>query len=103
MKLRLIADYDHEKKQPRATPVEHYKKCPSCGCRDLIEVRPDILCASCDWNSIAWDVSHGAMDDLQNAAKEFGLTILEPLASVHRARNTWRSELQLPTLSVGEA
>lgn len=68
MKLRTIEGL--EKTATRTNPVDYFKKCPSCGERDLIHLNPDVLCSSCDWDSLAWDVSRGAMDDLNRAAKE---------------------------------
>ena len=45
-------------------------KCPNCGGRNLIHLNPEVLCSSCDWDSLALDVSRGAMDDLDQAVKE---------------------------------
>ncbi len=51
-------------------PVDHFKKCPKCGDSELIKVGPDVLCSLCDWDSLAWDVSRGGMDDLNAATVE---------------------------------
>ena len=78
MKLQLLSQVQtFETKKKRVTPVEHFKKCPACGCKDLIDLRPDVLCSSCDWDSTAWDVSRGGMDNLIGAAKEFGFQTME--------------------------
>jgi len=79
MKLQLIGCPTQEKKKSRSKPVDHFKKCPACGCNDLIEVTPDVLCSRCDWDSTAWDVSRGGMDNLYSAAKEFGFRIMESI------------------------
>ncbi len=70
MKMELRTIEVVEKTAKRTKPVDYFKKCPKCGDRDLIHLNPDILCSSCDWDSLAWDVSRGAMDDLNQAAKE---------------------------------
>lgn len=70
MKLSLKTKNDSEKTSKRTKPVDHFKKCPQCGATDLIQINPDVLCSSCDWDSTAWDVSRGAMDNLELAAKE---------------------------------
>lgn len=78
MKLQLIPRPTQERKK-RVKPVDHFQKCPACGCKELIDVKPDVLCSRCDWDSTAWDVSRGGMDNLYSAAKEFGFPIMEPL------------------------
>lgn len=70
MKMELRTIEGIEKTAKRTKPVDYFKKCPKCGDRDLIHLNPDVLCSSCDWDSLAWDVSRGAMDDLDQAAKE---------------------------------
>ncbi len=70
MKLELRTIEVLEKTTKRTMPVDYFKKCPKCGDLDLIHLNPDVLCSSCDWDSLAWDVSRGAMDDLDRAAKE---------------------------------
>jgi hypothetical protein len=61
----------------RKKAVDHFKKCPSCGNKELHEVGPDLICFDCCWDSTAWDVSQGGMDYLFVAAKEFGLKSFE--------------------------
>lgn len=70
MKLELRTKEGLEKTAKRTKPVDYFKKCPNCGGRNLIHLNPDVLCSSCDWDSLAWDVSRGAMDDLDQAVKE---------------------------------
>lgn len=60
-----------DRKQARIKPNRHFMKCPTCGCIGLISVGPDVLCSNCDWDSTAWDVSRGAMDNLFRAIREF--------------------------------
>jgi hypothetical protein len=79
MKLELIASGTEKRK--RVKPVDHFKKCPACGCKELIDVSPDVLCASCDWDSTLWDVCRGGMESPAAAAREFGFTTLRPVAS----------------------
>ena len=79
MKLRLIASQTTVSKEPRVKPVDHFKKCPACGCKELIEVNPDVLCSRCDWDSTAWDVSRGGVDNLFSAAKEFGFPVMQSI------------------------
>jgi hypothetical protein len=76
MKLLLIPSPVQERKK-RVKPVDHFQKCPACGCKELIDVKPDVLCSLCDWDSTAWDVSRGGMDNLHSAAKEFGFSVME--------------------------
>ena len=56
----------------RIKPVDHFSNCPQCGCKDLLDVNPDVACMKCDWDSTSWDVSRGGMDSLGKAAREFG-------------------------------
>lgn len=70
MKMSLRTIKVQESTAKRTKPVDHFKKCPKCGDRDLIQLDPDVLCSSCDWDSLAWDVSRGAMNDLEQAARE---------------------------------
>lgn len=77
MKLQLIATQRQERTVPRVKPIDHFKKCPSRGCKELIDVSPDVLCSDCNWESTVWDVSRGAMDNIFGAAKEFGFQIME--------------------------
>ncbi|MFZ4402496.1 MAG: hypothetical protein ACOYOK_00200 [Pseudobdellovibrionaceae bacterium] len=70
MKVELRTVDIFEKAEKRTKPVDYFKKCPKCGDCDLIHFIPDVLCSSCDWDSLAWDVSRGGMDDLNQAAKE---------------------------------
>ena len=81
MTLKLIATQTRSRKAPRVKPVDHFKKCPACGCKQLIDVSPDVLCSSCDWDSIAWDVSRGGMNNPIAAAREFGFHLVAPIAS----------------------
>lgn len=71
MKVLLELNNKQTKSKKRTRPVDHFKKCPKCGDSELIKMGPDVLCSSCDWDSLAWDVSRGAMDDLGAAAVEF--------------------------------
>ncbi len=77
MKLQLIGRPVPGESGPRLMPVNHFKKCPACGCAELIESKPDVLCTECNWDSTAWDVSRGGMDNLYSAAKEFGIPVME--------------------------
>lgn len=70
MKIELLTKTEQITVKRRTRPVDYFKKCPKCGEKELIHVEADLLCTSCDWDSLAWDVSRGAMDDLQSAAKE---------------------------------
>ena len=80
MKLQPIASQTSERSKPRMKPVDHFQKCPACGCKELIDVKPDVLCSVCDWDSAAWDVGRGGMDNLFTAAKEFGFPVMETVA-----------------------
>jgi hypothetical protein len=71
MKVKLKAQFELGKPAIRTKPVDYFKRCPQCGEQELICLDPDVLCSSCDWDSLAWDVSRGAMDDLALAADEF--------------------------------
>lgn len=86
MKLQLISGSAQDRKKARVKPVDHFQKCPACGSKDLIEVRPDVLCSGCDWNSTLWDVSQGAMDNLFIAAKEFGFPVMNAVQGAESAR-----------------
>jgi hypothetical protein len=33
-------------------PVDVFKECPRCHCKELIPVMGDVLCSSCSWDSI---------------------------------------------------
>ncbi len=70
MRIELLTVMTGEEKKKRTKPVDHFKGCPRCG-NKVIAVDRDVICSSCDWDSTAWDVSRGAMDDLGRAAKEF--------------------------------
>ncbi|MBX9768888.1 MAG: hypothetical protein K2X47_16565 [Bdellovibrionales bacterium] len=41
-----------------------FHKCPSCGSSSIYEIDTDALCLDCPWDSAAWSVASGAMDDL---------------------------------------
>jgi len=69
MKLEMICTTEQVIKRPKK-PIEHFKKCPACG-DALIPVDPDVICSTCSWDSTAWHVSTGAMDNLGAAAREF--------------------------------
>ncbi|MGE0633881.1 MAG: hypothetical protein AB7O96_15810 [Pseudobdellovibrionaceae bacterium] len=66
MKLRLMLQNEYKQK----SAIEHFKKCPACGEKNLIECNPEVICSRCDWTSCAWSVSRGAMDNLFSAALE---------------------------------
>jgi hypothetical protein len=66
MQLRQTVNTDSKSKNA----VEHFKKCPACGDTCLIEVKPEVLCSKCDWNSIIWSVSRGSMDNIFAASIE---------------------------------
>lgn len=86
MQLRTIERLD--KKAKRIKPVDYFRKCPKCASPDLIHLHPDVLCSSCDWDSLAWDVSQGAMDDLVQAAKE--MFIPNPILKANQSKtNAW--------------
>ena len=70
MKLALVHGFDQTANRPK-TPIDHFKKCPACGDKELIQIDPDVVCSSCNWDSTAWHVSAGGMDDLKAAAREF--------------------------------
>ena len=70
MKIELKTQTITESKAKRTKPVDFFKKCPKCGDKDLIHLDPDVLCTSCDWDSLLWDVSRGSMNDLEQAARE---------------------------------
>lgn len=96
MKLQLIAG-PMQFREPRTKPVDHFHKCPACGCKDLIQINPDVLCSECDWDSTAWDVSRGGMDSLFSAANEFGfkvLTLAEEQASQKSELNDFEKSTQ---------
>ena len=67
MKLQLLAIQTQEKPK---NATAHFKKCPACGNKNLIELEPEVLCGSCDWTSCSWSVSRGAMDNLHAAAAQ---------------------------------
>ena len=69
MKLSLIQGCDQPASRPKK-PIDHFKCCPRCGDKDLINVNPDIVCSRCDWDSTAWHVAQGGMDDLRGAERE---------------------------------
>ena len=33
-------------------PADVFKKCPRCGCAEMIRVEGDVLCSNCTWDSI---------------------------------------------------
>lgn len=70
MKMSLRTVCGTEKPVKRTTPMDHFKKCPKCGDKNLIAINPDVLCSVCDWDSLSWDVSRGAMNNLEQAARE---------------------------------
>ena len=70
MEMKLCALEEPKTAKKRTRPVDYFKKCPKCGEKELIKLDPDVLCSSCDWDSLAWDVSRGAMDNITQAAKE---------------------------------
>ena len=70
--MHLSLCFNHQKlEEVRCKPVDRFKHCPACGCKHLIRLDPDVVCSQCDWNSAAWDVNQGSMDNLLRAAKEF--------------------------------
>src|ERR1700739_4650418 len=69
MKLELICTPNQVSERPKK-PIDHFKKCPACG-GELIPLDPDVLCSKCSWDSAAWHVSNGGMDDIFRAAREF--------------------------------
>lgn len=99
MKMSLRTIDVKEKPAKRATPVDHFKKCPKCGNKDLIQLDPDVLCSSCDWDSLAWDVSRGAMDDLEQAAREIFKTKPVLMASQLKSNASNTSEAKSNDLS----
>lgn len=80
MKLQLVCAPSQERRKKRVKAIDHFKKCPACGCTSLIDVSPDVVCSRCDWLSAAWDVQRGGMDNPIAAAKEFGFVTFEPIA-----------------------
>ncbi len=48
------------------------KNCPKCFSVNLLHMAPDLLCLNCDWDSAAYYVNIGAMDNLRAAAGEHG-------------------------------
>lgn len=48
------------------------KKCRKCLSANLLRMAPDVFCLDCDWNSVAYYVSIGAMDNFRAAAGEHG-------------------------------
>lgn len=70
-----------EQLSTRLTPVEHFKKCPNCGCDELTPIGPDVVCLECCWDSTAWDVQQGGMDNVFYAAKEYGFNTLYSVPS----------------------
>ena len=71
MKMLLQTNNQQTRSKKRTRPVDHFKKCPKCGDSELIKMGPDVLCSSCDWDSLVWDVSRGGMDDLNAASMEY--------------------------------
>lgn len=82
MKVLLEPNNKQTKSKKRTRPVDHFKKCPKCGDSELIQMGPDVLCSACDWDSLAWDVSRGGMDDLGAAAVEFFTSTSKQVKSV---------------------
>lgn len=71
---------DHKlKAKPRKTPLDHFKQCPQCGDSELTPIGPDVVCMECCWDSTAWDVSQGGMDNAFYAAKEYGFNFLSSI------------------------
>ncbi len=99
MELRLIATQTILKEDPRLKPVDHFQKCPACGCKELIHVSPDVVCSHCDWDSTAWDVSRGGMDNVFTAAHEFGIPVMET-APINDESGLPPNEANQPELNV---
>jgi hypothetical protein len=70
MKLKVLQTSESKVRRPKK-PVDHIKKCPACGDKDLIVLDPDVLCSKCSWDSTFWHVAAGGMDNLEVAAREF--------------------------------
>jgi hypothetical protein len=79
--MRLISKLDSNEVKQRIQPADYFKKCPSCGGEELQAVGPDLICIDCCWDSTAWDVRRGAMDNVFIAAKEFGFATLNTVSS----------------------
>lgn len=100
MKLQLICTASQERRKKRVKPVDHFEKCPACGCADLIDVSPDVVCSRCDWLSAAWDVERGGMDNPIIAAREFGFTRLTPIQGSDEPTKTTTTKFQPTKTSV---
>lgn len=74
MEIKLYDLKEQKNTKDRTSPVEYFNQCPRCHERKLIKVFPDVLCSTCDWDSLAWDVSRGAMDNITQAVKEVFVT-----------------------------
>ena len=48
-------------------PTKSFKKCPACGCKELLPVGVDVLCGACDWGSMQSHVDSGGMDNIFSA------------------------------------
>ena len=56
MKLRLLNTIDNERKYEKNRnhkPVDVFHSCPYCESAQLIKFEEEVICQSCDWNSIA--------------------------------------------------
>lgn len=49
-------------------PSEAFTKCPSCFGRRLLIVGIDVICSSCDWNSIEAFAEAGGLDYWESLA-----------------------------------
>jgi hypothetical protein len=72
--MTLMLILNAERKPKRVKPIDHFSHCPACGCAELIDAGPDVLCLECDWDSTLWDVGRGGMNNLRLAAREFGFS-----------------------------
>lgn len=50
---------DLNNSQNLRTAESVFKKCPHCGCKDLLKFEVDLFCSACDWDSILYDVNSG--------------------------------------------
>ena len=91
-----------EEKTKLKTADEHFKSCPACGEKELIKVSPEVLCATCDWGSMAWSISRGVMDNPFSAAMEFDRAEIKyrKRTAVDRQKQTENFEIET---SIGDA
>lgn len=75
-KMKLVSEQEAKEVKKRLKPVDHFKKCPCCGGKELHPVGPDLICIDCCWDSTAWDVNQGGMDNVFTAAREYGFSTL---------------------------